>query len=103
MTIGARAGVTVTTTSAPRTVSSRSVDGMMAKPLYFGCCASVKALSVARLRLQTRTSDQGTTSLQVASTPSAIWPAPTIANVLAFLRAIHLAETAAAAPVRITV
>ena len=75
----------------------------MVKPLYLGCCASTKALSVAGPRLQMRTSDQGTISLQVASTPSAIWPAPTIAKILAFLRAIHLAETAAAAPVRITV
>ena len=50
-----------------------------------------------------RTSDHGKISLQVASAPSAMWPAPTIASLRESLRAIHLAETAAAAPVRITV
>jgi len=35
--------------------------------------------------------------------PSAMWPAPTIASVVESGRTIHLADTAAAAPVRMTV
>ena len=41
--------------------------------------------------------------MQVASVPSAMWPAPTMASVVESGRAIHLADTAAAAPVRMTV
>ena len=50
-----------------------------------------------------RTSSQANTVSQVASVPSAMWPAPTIASFFEFLRASHFAETAAEAPVRITV
>jgi hypothetical protein len=50
-----------------------------------------------------RTSSQAKTVSQVSSTPSAICPAPTIARHLEFLRASHFADTAAEAPVRITV
>ena len=63
----------------------------------------MKASSVACERLHTRTSSHSKTSLQVASVPSAMCPAPTIASRFESFRAIHLAETAAAAPVRITV
>ena len=101
--IGSRAGVIVTTTSAPGTISSRSVEARISKLSYFGCCAATKLSSVACDRLQTRTSSQSKISLQVANAPSAIWPAPTIARRFESLRASHLADTAPAAPVRITV
>src|SRR5918992_292639 len=41
-TIGPRAGVTVTTTSAPRTTSSRLVEARIAKRSYLGCCSRTK-------------------------------------------------------------
>jgi hypothetical protein len=41
--------------------------------------------------------------LQVSIAPSAMFPAPTIASTFESLRASHFAETAAAAPVRMTV
>jgi hypothetical protein len=101
--MGSRAGVIVTTTSAPRTTSSTLVDGLISKFLYLGCCVWTKWSSVDWLRLQIRTSSQGNTSFSVASAPSAMLPAPTIASLREFLRAIHFADTAAAEPVRITV
>jgi hypothetical protein len=102
ITIGPRAGVIVTTTSAPRTTCSTSVEGRRSyeyRAEYF----AAKSSSVACERLHTRTSSQSKTSLQVSIVPSAMLPAPTIASTFESLRASHFADTAAEAPVRITV
>ena len=64
---------------------------------------ALKSSRVDCERLQTRTSSQSKTVSQVASAPSAMFPAPTIASTLESLRASHFADTAADAPVRMTV
>ncbi len=55
------------------------------------------------VRLQTRTSSHAKTASHVASVPSATLPVPTIASTFESFRASHFAETAADAPVRISV
>lgn len=77
--------------------------GPKLEPVVLRPSSSTKRSSVSLLRLQTRTSSQGKTSLQVASAPRPTVPAPTIASTLESSRASHFAETAAEEPVRIIV